>query len=139
MKRKFKVVLNQGIQRVPAVSGVYMMNFGHSCFYIGRSVDIARRAYQHKIELEKMFDQYGDNPQTLPSYHYKYDVFNHLLKAPTMHVLSFDLLDTINPLDFISKEQKWLDEACLFPNCLNMGFTSKLSSGEVKKINLENK
>ncbi len=116
------------------VLGIYYMAFGDGMFYIGRSINIRQRAKQHKQELEKLLKLYGDNPKLIPDYHYLKNVFSELV-ATGSPVLFISLIEECTPENIMQCEQKWLDEALLFPNCANLGFESKPSSHDVRMAN----
>lgn len=131
MQRTIDYILDAGIGNT---CGIYYMAVGNG-FYIGKSDNVRRRASQHATELTKMFESYLDDPSKVPDYHYQKFVFEHLVKNTHLDTIGFSMLEVCSKENLLVREQFWFDEAALFPNCFNLGFIAKLSSGEVKAIN----
>lgn len=135
--RKFKIDhLREEETNKKGVAGIYKLWIGGHQFYIGRSIDVQRRAKQHAYELERLFKEFGNRPKDIPETHYKYKIFNHLVANPDVDTLTICLLQKVGPdEDILVAEQGWLDEALIIPGCLNMGFEARPSSADTRKLN----
>lgn len=111
------------------VCGIYRIIVG-DCFYIGRSVDIKRRASQHFKEINAILKL----PEVIPN-HYMGKVRDYLLSNPAIKKIYFELLEGCSSDTINECEQVWFDKFNGDDKCLNFGFVSKPSSYDVRIAN----
>lgn len=135
MNREFKIILHDGIQRKNAAfKGIYKMTIGDA-YYIGRSINIRKRAKAHLYELQRLFNHFKYTPDTIPELEYKIKLFKYLWDNPSLFCLEFYFLDSYDETDMIEKEQWYLTKAENDPNCVNHSFISRASSYDTRKQN----
>jgi hypothetical protein len=115
------------------ICGVYLMYIGDH-FYCGRSVDIHRRAFQHQYDLGLLIRKYRQDQSAIPQIHYLKNVINHLISNPCISLLRVEIVEPCDKDQVEAAEQAWLSKSKVNPLNLNLGYVSKPSSGDNKKI-----
>lgn len=121
LKGRFHAITRCGIYKL-SIAGKY---------YIGRTNNIKRRGKQHRAELSKVI---GGNLGWRDD-HYLRKFFEHLQANPDERDLLIEVLEDCEQVALLEYEQKWLTACEGDPNCLNMGFVARSSSGETRELN----
>ena len=122
-ERRFDIGFDKSISVGGSKSGIYLMIVGDH-FYVGRSIYISSRAYQHLAEIHKLFKTHGNDHRRANQSHYLLKVYKYLILHQEVNTVCFKMIqecDTNDDFKMKLAEQLWLDKYIVNSKCLNVG------------------